>query len=1190
MDRIDSAMDNSQNDIDLLNSLNSELNRINLQIESTYRQIKELNQQITVKKAQLYYLDLSEQESRRIAEEMENKAEAAAAEILKEAEIITVGRKAEQIKAQIEIDLLQKELDSLINGESVNHVSQQGESMSITPPDNHEELSSAKFSDETYSENNSITIPCNEDGTQPAFPADQYLKSSRASSDDSIYNMKLVSFINARHFVTFGGKAGPVHAHSWQVEVEVEVPRVIGDTIEFTKVFKAVTGALAVYENTILNQVHPFNLIQPTTENIAMYAYNRVDEVLTAMRLELVQLNLWETPTRGINVTNHNLLLDEQIRLAAQTPEAADMEAAASFDLDIGMEEKEIVDTEEKVRSYPQVSMGQLRPAYSLRQYILAVAVICIVGVLAYHNVLWPPIEQRYPWGSDSWGHLFKAEMLYQQILNGNFYPQFTEYWYNGIQPFRYWAPLPYYLLALLRVICGDIFTAGNLYIFICVLFGSLSCLLLARRMGIWPAVMTALVWMLWQDNVRVAFSEGNLPRVLATALLPLLLVVFMQVLDNKKPYRAILGTIILIQLVVLCHAMIAAVYCICLAMFAFFLWVFQGISINKVVEGILVIAAGLASSCWWLLPSLTGGGITTVDPQAVKEIVQFVAAGTSLNPLYRFTNIETFYWGITLIAGLIISIVSWKSKPAWAKSLLVCGIILVIITFPVVRAVYISLPLSHLLWPLRFSSFAALAGIAACFCFNTGEERQGWLKTPYVSGMLILTLFVCLIVDNGISFKLLVHTGNMPFNIIQSGDYIKQKPGWRVATIDLSQLGSAPSYAFSEMAGLEQVFGWAWQGAVTSRNIMLLNTGLEQQFYPFLFRSCVDLGATDLVLKEDVISNMDDFRKAAAKAGYTRRNKFAGISVWRSIDGPYLVENHPECLVIGRYAGTIGVQFPEVEMGLSPLIDDYSLSELKKYKTVILSGSRWKSKRTAEKLISDYAASGGRVFVEMAGMPENVLAKQPEFLGVYGEPVSVRGEIDIWGKNQHFTLTPMWQKSGEWKAYVPMDLDKVEMQFTYYGNQAPILGYKLVRGHKIWFMGYNLSYYTFCKGSSQYTKLLSDILGLSTQYSPGRLIPLQNYQASEKGYSMSYYLDRNRTVILPVSMIDGTTAEIDGHRVKTDNFENLLQIKLPAGQHQLKVFIKKTPVFAWGKYLSLATILLILAALVYFKRAGEKR
>jgi hypothetical protein len=38
------------------------------------------------------------------------------------------------------------------------------------------------------------------------------------------------------------------------------------------------------------------------------------------------------------------------------------------------------------------------------------------------------------------------------------------------------------------------------------------------------------------------------------------------------------------------------------------------------------------------------------------------------------------------------------------------------------------------------------------------------------------------------------------------------------------------------------------------------------------------------------------------------------------------------------------------------------------------------------------------------------------------------------------------------------MGLDQVDMEFNYYGNQAPVYGYKLVNGKKVWFLGSNLA------------------------------------------------------------------------------------------------------------------------------------
>lgn len=1166
-------MDDTNHERLHLDNQNRELNNLLQKKQEVVFAMQALEKNVSLYASRDESLRRSWEESQKVAAETEEAARVQAAAILAEAEVAAEAKRKQLALIQQEIIRLQSELE------------EGGEEKNVSP---RAAVSSPPC---TASTPRDSFQPRYGDASSQPEPALTFVEKDR-----NRYSMRLIRFVNARHFISLGGVAGSVHAHSWQVDAEVSVVHTTEDTLEFSQVSRAIATALDPYENTLLNQVYPFNIIQPTTENIAMYFFNRLDEILIKLGLELSQLHLWESPTRGIHVNYHNHLLDEQIAAYSKTLAGAlhTEEAAASREDNYPGCELPL-DNQPELPSSPSpsppvpVSAGSLKGPYSLRQYMLATVLILLFAFIAYHNILWPPTEQRFPWGSDSWGHLFKAEMLYEQIRQGNYYPQFTEYWYNGTQPFRYWAPLPYYALAGLNGLSGDIFVAGNLYIFLCALLGALSWLLLSRRMGLWPAVMAALIWLIWQDNVRVAFSEGNLPRVLATALLPLLFALFLRVVTQKKPYGAIIATILTVHLVLLCHAMIAAVYCICLSLFALFLWIFQGCNIRDFNRGILALLAGILSAAWWLLPSLSGG-IAGIDAQAVKEIVQFVPAQTSLSPLYRFKNIEAFYWGISLVVLLISSIITWKSKSAWAKSLIVCGTILLFITFPLFRAIYITLPLSHLLWPLRFSSFAALALLAAGLSFEIPQKRQPWLHSPALAGIILVLLFSTLLIDCIISFRLLAHTGNRPFTIIQSSNYIKQEPGWRVASIDLSRLGSPPSYTFSETAGLEQVFGWAWQGAVTARNIMLLNTGIEEQYYPFLFRSCVDLGATDLVVKDDVITDLPAFRRAADKAGYQQKNKFADISIWKSLDRPYLVEKNIRCLVIGKYAGTIALQFPEVEMALSPYVDEYPLEKLEQYSMLILSGANWRSKKQAEKLISDYAAAGGQVFIEMAGMPLNVLAKQPEFLGVYGEAVNIRQDVEVWGNNTELVLSPLHLAQGEWKAYVPMGLDEVELEFSYYGNQAPILGYKMINQQKIWFLGANLSYYAFKTGNSDGARLLKDIFNLETEYAKDKTIPFTSYAADEKGYRISYDLQQDTEVVLPISFLDGMVVKLNNKIIAPENYENLLKLRLPKGSHRLEISIEKTPIYTWGTVVSLLVILLIAICLFWLKRAGEQQ
>lgn len=1005
------------------------------------------------------------------------------------------------------------------------------------------------------------------------------------------YTAKLVFFLNARHYVSFEQNAGPVHAHSWQFQVEVNVPA-DRSSIAFTKIGETIKTVLVPYENTLLNNLHPFRKIQPTTENITMYFFNRLQDALAETGLMLARLTVWETPTRGIEVTSRQVEFDK-LEAGAEDIESSAKEAAASSDnlaLDmVKVEEGDHVASGERMENLFTAGEAEVCRFHAFHRYAISFLVIALIAFWAYHNILTPPPERRYPWGWDTWGHLLKADFLYHEILKGNYYPQFTEYWYSGCQPFRYWAPLPYYILALLRFLTKDIFTAGNYFVFICALFGGLSWLLYAGRIGLWSSTVVGAIWVVWVDNVRVAFQQGNLPRVLATALLPLLIILFLRVVENRKSCLGIIATAVLIHLIIVCHAMIGAIYCLSLVLFLFFLWAFRGCRLKDCLRGVMVLAGGVATAAWWLLPSLSGG-ITQIDVQAAKAAIEFVPAAISLNPLHRFMDRESFYWGISLLAVLAGTLYFWRAKPPWAKSLALTGIILVIITFPLVRIFYLTLPLSNLLWPLRFSTFAALALLASGFAFNIQNPRHRLLQSSRLRGFLIMILGIVLLTDCFFSVRLLVFTTAKSFNLTRSTEFLKASPGWRVATIDLSRLGSAPSFLFSEVAGLEQVFGWAWQGAVTSTSIMLLNTGLEYQFYPFLFRSCNYLGATDLIVKSDVVRDPEAFSEAAARAGYSRRATFGDISVWHGLNQPYLIEKKDECLVIGKFAGTIALQFPEVEIGFSHYIDDYPLDYLRKYPKVIFSGAQWRSKRKAEEMVAKYAVSGGRAFVELAGMPNNVLAKQPEFLGVYGEPVLLQKRLEISGKGRHIILKPFSYAVAPWKSYVPQGLDEVELEFDYYGNRAAVCGYKLLKGKRVYFLGGNLAYHAFLTADPVALSLLKEVFGLKTDYSGQPVIPLTSYHATERGYEMSYKADRGFEAIVPIAAMDGIRVKIDGRPKPVYRFENLLRLDLPAGRHFISISLERTSVYKWGAVLSLISILLIGTGLIYLRKTGDIR
>ena len=53
---------------------------------------------------------------------------------------------------------------------------------------------------------------------------------------------------------------------------------------------------------------------------------------------------------------------------------------------------------------------------------VTAVACILAVALAVYMPLLRALPGYNFPWGSDTWGHLLKAEFLFQQIKAGDLY------------------------------------------------------------------------------------------------------------------------------------------------------------------------------------------------------------------------------------------------------------------------------------------------------------------------------------------------------------------------------------------------------------------------------------------------------------------------------------------------------------------------------------------------------------------------------------------------------------------------------------------------------------------------------------------------------------------------------------------------------------------------------------------------
>ncbi|MCR5691580.1 MAG: 6-carboxytetrahydropterin synthase, partial [Eubacterium sp.] len=104
-------------------------------------------------------------------------------------------------------------------------------------------------------------------------------------------------YLNANHFVVFNGVQGDTHPHTWEYSLHILIS---GDKfIEYSIFEKAVEEFFAPYQNQILNEVEPFEAIEPTLENQVEYFGSSLRSLIGELGGVLTSIEASETPTRG---------------------------------------------------------------------------------------------------------------------------------------------------------------------------------------------------------------------------------------------------------------------------------------------------------------------------------------------------------------------------------------------------------------------------------------------------------------------------------------------------------------------------------------------------------------------------------------------------------------------------------------------------------------------------------------------------------------------------------------------------------------------------------------------------------------------------------------------------------------------------------------------------------------------------
>lgn len=97
----------------------------------------------------------------------------------------------------------------------------------------------------------------------------------------------------------YKGKCENVHGHNYRVRVTMagEQLDANGLLVDFVEIKRAMRVVIEKLDHRLLNEVPPFDAVNPSAENMARYFYDEVSRELASAPARVTEVKLWETET-----------------------------------------------------------------------------------------------------------------------------------------------------------------------------------------------------------------------------------------------------------------------------------------------------------------------------------------------------------------------------------------------------------------------------------------------------------------------------------------------------------------------------------------------------------------------------------------------------------------------------------------------------------------------------------------------------------------------------------------------------------------------------------------------------------------------------------------------------------------------------------------------------------------------------
>lgn len=105
------------------------------------------------------------------------------------------------------------------------------------------------------------------------------------------------TFSAAHRLRNYNGQCEAVHGHNWKVEVFIRAKDLnpLGLAMDFKDLKDITSRILSDLDHKYLNEVPPFDQINPSSENIARYLYDRLKAEIPEPGVSVAKISVWES-------------------------------------------------------------------------------------------------------------------------------------------------------------------------------------------------------------------------------------------------------------------------------------------------------------------------------------------------------------------------------------------------------------------------------------------------------------------------------------------------------------------------------------------------------------------------------------------------------------------------------------------------------------------------------------------------------------------------------------------------------------------------------------------------------------------------------------------------------------------------------------------------------------------------------